>query len=45
MYNSSTVVGYALDMLVNLSSDKEVLQELVGDDAFVETLLARVTVR
>jgi hypothetical protein len=32
-------------MLVNLSDDSEVVKSLVEDDAFLESLLLRVTVR
>lgn len=34
----------ALTILINLSRDAEVLQNLAEDDAFLETLVARVTV-
>jgi hypothetical protein len=34
----------ALTILINLSTDVEVLEDLAGDNAFLETLLARVTV-
>jgi hypothetical protein len=33
----------ALTILINLSTDVEVLEDLAGDNAFLETLLARVT--
>lgn len=32
-------------MLVNLSADNEILQLLAEDDAFLETLLVKLTVR
>jgi hypothetical protein len=32
-------------MLINLSADEEVLANLAEDDAFVETLLIKLTVR
>jgi hypothetical protein len=31
-------------MLINLSADEEVLNNLADDDTFLETLLAKVTV-
>lgn len=31
-------------MLINLSADEEVLDNLVKDDAFVETLISKLTV-
>lgn len=34
----------ALTMLVNLSEDEEVVKSLIEDDAFLESLLRRVTV-
>lgn len=34
-----------LTMLVNLSADNEILQLLAEDDAFLETLLVKLTVR
>ena len=34
----------ALTMLVNLSSDDEILKNLAEDDAFLETLLSKVMV-
>lgn len=34
----------ALTILINISDDKDVLEYLAKDDAFLETLLARVTV-
>ena len=34
----------ALTILVNISEDAEVLKSLADDDAFLETLLKRVTV-
>ncbi|EDN11187.1 conserved hypothetical protein [Histoplasma mississippiense (nom. inval.)] len=34
----------ALTILINLSGDEEVLKELAEDDAFLETLLSKVTV-
>jgi len=34
-----------LTILINLSTDEEVLKCLAEDDAFLETLLAKVTVR
>lgn len=34
----------ALTILINLSHDRDVLQNLANDDAFLETLIARVTV-
>jgi hypothetical protein len=33
-----------LTILINLSADEEVLDNLVSDDAFLETLLLKVTV-
>ncbi|KAF2457867.1 DNA-binding protein-like protein HGH1 [Lineolata rhizophorae] len=33
----------ALTILINISEDKEVLENLARDDAFVETLLSRIT--
>lgn len=34
----------ALTMLINLSADEEILKYLAEDDAFLETLLSKVTV-
>jgi len=34
----------ALTILINISSDKEVLKLLADDDAFLETMLLRMTV-
>lgn len=34
----------ALTILINLADDKEILHKLATDDAFVETLLLRITV-
>ena len=34
----------ALTILINISNDQEVLHNLATDDAFLESLLARVTV-
>lgn len=34
----------ALTILVNISSDSEVLKSLAKDDAFLELLLSRITV-
>jgi hypothetical protein len=33
-----------LTMLINISSDTEILKSLANDDAFLETLLSRITV-
>lgn len=33
-----------LTILINLSADEEVLETLVEDDSFLETLLAKLTV-
>ena len=35
----------AFTMLINISHDGEVLKSLAKDDAFLETLLSRITVR
>lgn len=34
----------ALTILINISEDKEVMEYMAGDDAFIETLMARITV-
>ena len=34
----------AFTILINISSDTEVLKDLAKDDAFLETLLSRITV-
>lgn len=34
----------ALTILVNISEDSEVLESLAGDDAFLESMLRRMTV-
>jgi len=34
----------ALTILINISDDEEVLQNLAKDDAFLESLLQRITV-
>jgi hypothetical protein len=34
----------ALTILINISSDLEVLKSLANDDALLETLLSRITV-
>lgn len=34
----------ALTILINLSSDEEILNNLAGDDQFIETLLLKLTV-
>lgn len=34
----------ALTILINISHDGEVLKSLANDDAFLETLLSRITV-
>jgi hypothetical protein len=39
------IARHALTILVNISEDGEVLKSLAEDDAFLESLLRRVTVR
>ncbi|KAI1945735.1 Protein hgh1 [Ophidiomyces ophidiicola] len=39
----SPIAKNALTMLVNLSGDDEILKQLAEDDAFLETILAKVT--
>lgn len=34
----------ALTMLINISDDAQVLKDIANDDAFLETLLSRITV-
>jgi hypothetical protein len=38
------IASNVLTILINLSADEEVLDNLVSDDAFLETLLLKVTV-
>lgn len=38
------IASHALTILVNISEDAEVLKSLANDDAFLESLLKRVTV-
>ncbi|KAL8996636.1 MAG: hypothetical protein Q9188_006525 [Gyalolechia gomerana] len=35
----------ALTILINISTDPEILKSLAEDDAFLETILSRITVR
>ena len=39
------IAQHAITILINISSDLEVLQCLAEDDAFVECLLSRISVR
>ena len=40
----SPIAKNALTILINISHDAEVLKSLANDDAFLETLLSRITV-
>lgn len=41
---SKPTAKHALTILINISSDQEVLRDIVNDDAFLESLLLRITV-
>lgn len=43
-FNVQPIAKNALTILVNVSHDGEILENLAGDDAFVETLLKKITV-
>jgi len=40
----SPIAKNVVTMLVNLSEDEEILKVLAQDDAFLETLMSRITV-
>lgn len=44
-FDVQPIAKNALTILVNVSHDGEVLENLASDDAFVETLLKKITVR
>ena len=42
--NGQQIAKNAITILINLSTDRDVLECLAADDQFLESLLARVTV-
>ena len=43
-HNLQPIAKNALTILINISSDRDILKNIVHDDAFLESLLLRITV-